>query len=74
MHLLQSGEPIEGIALWLGHESPTSTHQYVEANLAMKEQALAKLQLSRSTGIAPRQSYLSRDPPRRWPSRSPPGR
>ena len=44
MHLLQSGEPIEGIALWLSHESPTTTHQYVEANLAMKEQALAKLQ------------------------------
>ncbi len=44
MHLLQSGEPIEGIALWLGHESPTTTHQYVEANLAMKEKALAKLQ------------------------------
>lgn len=44
MHLLQSGERIEGIALWLGHESPTTTHQYVEANLAMKEKALAKLQ------------------------------
>ena len=44
MHLLQSGEPIEGIALWLGHESPTTTHQYVEANLAMKEKALTKLQ------------------------------
>ena len=29
--------------LWLGHESPTTTHQYVEANLAMKEDALAKL-------------------------------
>ncbi|HET9033770.1 MAG TPA: tyrosine-type recombinase/integrase [Dokdonella sp.] len=44
MHLLQSGESIEGIALWLGHESPTTTHQYVEANLEMKEKALAKLQ------------------------------
>ena len=44
MHLLQSGESIEGIALWLGHESPNTTHQYVEANLSMKEQALAKLQ------------------------------
>ena len=43
MHLLQSGENIEGIALWLGHESPTTTHQYVEADLAMKEKALAKL-------------------------------
>jgi integrase/recombinase XerD len=44
MHLLQSGESIDGVALWLGHESPTTTHQYVEANLAMKEKALAKLQ------------------------------
>jgi site-specific recombinase XerD len=44
MHLLQSGESTDGIALWLGHESPTTTHQYVEANLAMKERALAKLQ------------------------------
>jgi integrase len=44
MHLLQSGEQIDGIALWLGHESPTTTHQYTQANLAMKEKALAKLQ------------------------------
>jgi hypothetical protein len=32
------------IALWLGHESPISTHQYVEADLAMKERALGRLQ------------------------------
>ena len=32
------------VAMWLGHESPTTTHQYTEADLAMKEQALAKLQ------------------------------
>jgi len=44
MHLLQSGEGIDGIALWLGHESPTTTHQYTEANLEMKVKALAKLQ------------------------------
>ena len=44
MHLLQSGEPIDGIALWLGHESPTTSHQYTEANLAMKEKALARMQ------------------------------
>lgn len=43
MHLLQSGEQIEGIALWLGHESTTTTHQYTQANLAMKERTLAKL-------------------------------
>src|ERR1035437_8105214 len=44
MHLLQSGVDIRVIALWLGHESPTTTHQYVEADLAMKEKALSRLQ------------------------------
>jgi integrase/recombinase XerD len=44
MHLLQSGVDITVIALWLGHESPETTHHYVEANLAMKVQALAKLE------------------------------
>lgn len=43
MHLLQSGVDLSVIALWLGHESPTTTHLYVEADLAMKERALAKL-------------------------------
>ena len=43
MSLLQSGaDPCE-IALWLGHESPSTTHMYVEADLAMKERALARL-------------------------------
>lgn len=44
MHLLQSGVDITVIALWLGHESLATTHQYVEADLAMKERALQKLQ------------------------------
>ena len=44
MHMLQSGVAHRRIALWLGHESPTTTHQYVEADLAMKETALARLQ------------------------------
>ena len=34
---------ISVIALWLGHESPVTTHHYVEADLAMKERALARL-------------------------------
>lgn len=43
MSLLQSGaDPCE-IALWLGHESPSTTHMYVEADLAMKERALARI-------------------------------
>ena len=43
MHLLQSGVPFNVIALWLGHESTTTTHRYVEADLAMKERTLARL-------------------------------
>jgi len=44
MHLLQSGVDISVIALWLGHESPTTTHQYVEADLTMKAKALGRMQ------------------------------
>ncbi len=36
MHLLQSGVAFSVIALWLGHESTTTIHRYVEADLAMK--------------------------------------
>lgn len=48
MHLLQSGVDISVIALWLGHERPTTTHMYVEADLAMKDRALARLQAPNS--------------------------
>ena len=44
MHLLQSGVPFNVIALWLGHESANTTHRYVEADLAMKQKALARLE------------------------------
>ena len=44
MHLLQSGVDITVIALWLGHESPTTTHIYIEADLKMKEAALKSVQ------------------------------
>lgn len=43
MHLLQAGIAPTVIALWLGHESPTTTQVYIEADLAMKERALATL-------------------------------
>jgi len=49
MHLLQSGVAFSVIALWLGHESTTTTHRYVEADLAMKEKALARLQEPETT-------------------------
>jgi site-specific recombinase XerD len=43
MHLLQSGVDIATIALWLGHESIETTHEYVEADLTSKQKALDKL-------------------------------
>jgi site-specific recombinase XerD len=42
MDLLQSGVRRSVIALWLGHESVETTQIYLDASLAMKEQALAK--------------------------------
>ena len=49
MHLLQSGVRFDIIALWLGHESMNTTHRYVEADLAMKEKALARLEAPDTT-------------------------
>lgn len=49
MHLLQSGVAFNVIALWLGHESTTTTHRYVEADLAMKNKALTRLQAPETT-------------------------
>ena len=40
--LLQAGVDRAVIALWLGHESVETTQIYLEANLAMKEEILAK--------------------------------
>jgi site-specific recombinase XerD len=50
MSLLQSGAYPSEIALWLGHESPATTHMYVEADLAMKERTLARL---KAPGVKP---------------------
>jgi len=49
MHLLQAGVDLSVIALWLGHESPATTHQYLVADLAMKERALAAVEAPRMT-------------------------
>lgn len=51
MHMLQGGVDITLIALWLGHESPTTTHMYVEADLAMRERALAAVQEPRTKQV-----------------------
>jgi site-specific recombinase XerD len=43
MELLQAGVDRSVIALWLGHESMETTQIYLEATLAMKDQALGKI-------------------------------
>lgn len=43
VQLLQAGVDRSTIALWLGHQSVATTQMYLDADLAMKEAALAKL-------------------------------
>jgi len=42
LELLQAGVDRSVIALWLGHESVETTQIYLDANLALKEDALKK--------------------------------
>ena len=60
MHMLKAGVAPEVIALWLGHESPSTTHLYVEADITMKEEALGKIQspTSRGTRFQPKDELL----------------
>ena len=44
MHLLQSGVDLSVIAMWLGHESIETTHQYIEADLELKQKALESIE------------------------------
>ena len=59
--LLQAGVDRSVIALWLGHESVETTQIYLEATLAMKEEALAKTSPlnSRSRRYQPGDKLLS---------------
>ena len=61
MHLLQSGVDINVIALWLGHERLSTTHIYLEADLAMKEKILNKLEppLTKNIRFCPGDSLLN---------------
>jgi len=61
MHLLQAGVDITVIALWLGHESPATTHRYIEADRAMKRRTLAKLEepSQRSAHFSPGDDLLA---------------
>ena len=43
MELLEAGVDTFVIALWLGHESVETTQTYLEAHMALKEAALARI-------------------------------
>jgi site-specific recombinase XerD len=49
MELLQAGVDRAVIALWLGHESVETTQIYLDADLALKEQAMAKINPVKNT-------------------------
>ncbi len=44
MHLLQAGNELNVVRLWLGHASLNTTHLYVEINMEMKKEILSKVQ------------------------------
>jgi site-specific recombinase XerD len=57
MRLLHAGTDITVIALWFGHESVTTTQIYLQADMALKQQAL-----DRTTPLAtPRGRYRPSD-------------
>jgi hypothetical protein len=43
MALLHAGVDTSVIALWLGHEDPSSTQAYLHADMTIKEQALSRV-------------------------------
>jgi integrase/recombinase XerD len=43
MALLHAGVDTSVIALWLGHQSPVTTHIYLHADMTIKERALARI-------------------------------
>jgi integrase/recombinase XerD len=44
MALLHAGVDSSVIALWMGHEDPSSTQIYLHADMTIKEKALARVQ------------------------------
>ena len=50
MNLLQAGVDLSTIALWLGHEGVETTQIYLHADLALKEQALARTRSQQARG------------------------
>lgn len=60
MAMLAAGVDIATVAIWLGHEDINTTHKYVVSDMAVKEEALAKVR--RNWKLKPRTPYkASRD-------------
>lgn len=61
VHLLEAGIDRAVIALWLGHESVETTQMYLDADLAMKERALARTAPTHASRLRfkPRDSLLA---------------
>lgn len=49
MTLLHAGIDTSVIALWLGHQSPVTTHIYLHADMSIKERALARVPAPNTT-------------------------
>ena len=49
MALLHAGVDTSVIALWLGHQSATTTHIYLHADMTIKERALARVPATKTT-------------------------
>jgi site-specific recombinase XerC len=44
MRLLEAGNDITVIALWLGHEQVTTANIYIHADMSHKERAIGRIQ------------------------------
>ena len=54
MSMLESGVDLSTIAIWLGHENVQTTHKYMVADMARKEDALSKVHPAEGSGGMPK--------------------
>ena len=59
MSLLQAGVDTSAIALWLGHAGIRSTDAYIDADISVKEKALASPALARHGRYHPSDKVLA---------------
>ncbi|MDO4536734.1 MAG: tyrosine-type recombinase/integrase [Coriobacteriales bacterium] len=62
MAMLAAGVDLSTIAIWLGHESVSTTHKYMVADMEMKERALELAAGSNPFGEAPQGGRYVPDP------------